>query len=106
MCESYFDPIELHISIVNGSLKLNEGMPSTYGVRIKSNFKQFNWPLFVTIPIKGVTNKDTVVGYCVNDDGGLAPIDVIKIDRINGNVTFSIARPVLIVWAIISLEDR
>lgn len=106
MCEGYFDPIELHTSKVNGKLKLIEGIPSDFALRISSNLKYFNCPLFVTIPIKGITNKVIVVGFCVNDDGSLSPIDIIKIDRENGNATFSIARPVLIVWAIINIEGR
>lgn len=100
-----FDPIDLHLSRVKGHLKLIEGSPGEFGVRINSGKNNFGHPLFITVPVKGLDTSVTVVGYCVNDDGTLSPSDLISMDRKSGSATFSVFGPLTLVWALVHLDE-
>jgi hypothetical protein len=98
-----FDPIDLQVSRIEGRLNLIEGTPGDFGVRINSAKKTFGHPLFITVPVRGLDTTNTAVGYCINDDGTLSPIDMIEVNRKNGSATFSLYVPLLIVWALVPL---
>jgi hypothetical protein len=100
-----FDPLDLELSRVEGRLKLIQGIPGDFGLRVASRTRFFGQPLFITLPIKGLDSAFTVAGYAVNDDGTLSPCDMIGIDRKNGTATFSLSTPLVLVWARVRMDE-
>jgi len=95
-------PISVSLGYSTGSLKLNAGIPSGIVLVLKTTpVVTFSREVTIGVFFPPNTKHKGVVGYEIDPQGRLRPLDLIDLDMKDGRVSFLTFKPLTLTWVYI-----
>jgi hypothetical protein len=97
--DSLTKQIDVSIGYVDQKIEVKEGTPSGIVLRLEASPDvEFARAVTIGISFRPKADYKVVVGYAIDEEGRLRPMDLVGVDMKLGQAAFSTFKPVTFTW--------